>query len=370
MPRWRFCGDRLKRMGCYVEIDGSYGEGGGQILRTSLSLAALTGQALCLTHIRAARPKPGLAAQHLTAARAVATVCGGQLQGDAFGSQELKLVPGAVRAGPYEFNVAEERGSAGSVGLVLQSVLPPLLVGVGSVEVAVHGGTNVPWSPCFEYLAHVFGPCLALLGAEVVFERLRAGFYPHGGGTIVARGTLKRRLEALVLDEAPVLNEVVIAGVVSDRLPAHIGPRQVESCRRQLAEALPQGVGVKEIDERVPSGGPGTCILAAASATCGFAGFSAIGERGKPAETVGAEAGRELPDFLATHTHLDQRLSDQMLLYAALAEGPSTWTTPEITRHFRTNAHVVRRFLPVGIAWKEETTERWRVTVTPQPAPA
>ena len=248
MPRWRFCGDRLKRMGCYVEIDGSYGEGGGQILRTSLSLAALTGQALCLTHIRAARPKPGLAAQHLTAARAVATVCGGQLQGDAFGSQELKLVPGAVRAGPYEFNVAEERGSAGSVGLVLQSVLPPLLVGVGSVEVAVHGGTNVPWSPCFEYLAHVFGPCLALLGAEVVFERLRAGFYPHGGGTIVARGTLKRRLEALVLDEASVLNEVVIAGVVSDRLPAHIGPRQVESCRRQLAEALPQGVGDRKGD--------------------------------------------------------------------------------------------------------------------------
>ncbi len=351
--------------GARVEIDGSYGEGGGQILRTSLALAALTSRPLRITRIRAGRAKPGLAAQHLTAARAVAALCGGRLRGDDFGSQDLELLPGEVRGGSYEFDIAEERGSAGSVGLVLQALLPALLA-AGEANVTIHGGTNVAWSPCFEYLACVFAPCLALLGPRLDLSRPRAGFYPHGGGTLTAHIAASRPLRPLRLQDPPVLRDLVLHSVVSDRLPAHIGPRQIKGARRALADAGHDLSLCRETDDRPPSGGPGTGILAAARLDTGFAGFSAVGERGRPAEKVGAVAGSELARFLSSRAHLDRYLSDQILLYAAFADGDSTWATTEVTEHLRTHAHVLRHFLPVEVSWREEEDTRlWRVTVTP-----
>lgn len=350
----------------WVEIDGSYGEGGGQILRTSLALSALTGRPLRITNIRAGRPKPGLAAQHLTAVRAAAAVCSADVAGDHFGSKGVEFRPGRVGRGSWEFDVAAERGSAGATSLVLQAVLPAVLVGAGEGSITVHGGTNVPWSPSFEYLLHVFAPCLRLMGAELELDRPRAGFYPHGGGTIKARARLDGRLQPLQLAERGALGEIIIHSVTSDRLPAHIGRRQVEGCRRGLGAFADEAGRLRTVDERPPSGGPGTAVLAAARAAGGMAGFTAIGRRGRPAERVGREAGEQLAQFLRTGAALDERLSDQILIYAALADGPSTWTTPRITEHFQTNAYVIRQFVAVSIEWEEEMPERWRVSVSPR----
>jgi RNA 3'-terminal phosphate cyclase (ATP) len=204
------------------------------------------------------------------------------------------------------------------------------------------------------------------MGVEIRFHRFRAGFYPHGGGTVVVEGALRGPIAPLRLEAAPVLSDVVLISVVSNRLPSHIGPRQLKGCREALLAGAP-GLSVsREIDERPPSGGPGTSVIAVARGEHIFAGFSAIGERGKPAEKVGATAGAELAEFVKTRAHLDHYLSDQILIYAALAENQSTWTTSRITEHFRTNTYVIQRFLPVEVTLSEEERERWRVWVTPR----
>jgi RNA 3'-terminal phosphate cyclase (ATP) len=349
----------------WVEIDGLHGEGGGQILRTSLSLAAVTGKPVRISNIRANRKNPGLANQHLAAVRAAARICGGELRGDKLGSRFVELTPKAVRAGAYEFDVAAERGSAGSTGLVLQTVLPPLLMAGRRSEITVRGGTSVPWSPGFEYLRHVFAPCLAWMGASVGLQRPRAGFYPHGGGVVKATAKLEGGLGPLRLVERGEIVKIVVHSVVSDRLPEHIGPRQIEGCREALGEGGVQVRDVEGLSERPPSGGPGTSVCAAVWFEEGFGGCTAIGERGVSAEKVGAQAGRCLADFVRSGAAIDEHLSDQMLLYAALAEGASEWTTPAMTRHLETNADVIREFLPARLWWEQTGEAMWTVRVEP-----
>ncbi len=361
-------------MSDWVEIDGAQGEGGGQILRTSLSLAAVTGKAVRISNVRANRKNPGLSNQHLAAVRAVARICGGEVSGDKIGSRVVELSPRAVR-GPsagsgsgrtaWLFDVAAERGSAGSVGLVLQTVLPPLLMAGGSWEVEVHGGTNVPWSPCVEYLEHVFAPCLAWMGASVELERPRAGFYPAGGGVVKCRAELDGPLAPMrAINRGRVINALAHS-VVSDRLPEHIGPRQVKGCIDALRSDGAEVGLVGDLDEHVASAGPGTCVTAAVWFEHGFGGASALGEKGVPAEKIGAQAGRALAKFLRSGAAIDEHLSDQILLYAAMADGASEWTTPAVTTHLETNAEVIRAFLPAEIGWEKMDEEKWIVRVEP-----
>ncbi len=353
-----------------VEIDGAQGEGGGQILRTSLSLAAVTGKAVRIVNVRANRKSPGLSNQHLAAVRAVARLGGGEVSGDKIGSRVVELAPRAgapkvLRGTAWLFDVAAERGSAGSAGLVLQTVLPPLLMAGGPSEVEVHGGTNVPWSPCYEYLRHVFAPCLAWMGASVELERPRAGFYPQGGGVVKARVELEGNLEPMRAINRGRLIKAVAHSVVSDRLPEHIGPRQVKGCIDALrAEGAETGY-LGKLEEHVASAGPGTCVTAAVWFEHGFGGASALGEKGVPAEKIGAQAGHALAEFLRSGAALDEHLSDQILLYAALADGASEWTTPAVTRHIETNADVIRAFLPVEIGWERANEAKWIVRVEP-----
>ncbi len=351
-------------MSSMVVIDGSFGEGGGQILRTSLTLAAVTGRPVRIFKIRAGRPNPGLAAQHLTAVRAAAAVCGGRVRGDRIGSTEVIFEPGQPQAGEYEFDVAAERGSAGAASLVLQTVLPILLAAGGDSQVTIHGGTAVPWSPSYEYLAHVFVPALRRMDVWLEVSRPRAGFYPHGGGTIVARvrGSMPSGLN---LTERGKLRRIVIHSVVSQRLPAHIGPRQIAGCRQALGQWA-RRAEVEEIDDHVPAGGPGTAVAAAAQFESGFCGAIALGKRGKPAEKVGAEAGLELARVIESGAAVDAHLADQLLLYAAMAAGPSQFTCPEITGHLETNAHVIGNFVDVKVAWEEVDGGLWRVEVRPR----
>jgi len=317
-----------------LHLDGSYGEGGGQILRTSLSLSALLGVPVRVQGIRAGRPKPGLRPQHLTAVRALARVTAAEVTGAELDSQELTFRPRASQAGDYLFDVAEKTGSAGSVTLIAQALIPPLLRAAGPATLTLRGGTHVPWSPPAHYLAHVFLPALALLGAEVTMTLKRWGWYPRGGGEL--------RLE---VNPAPALAGVDWRGPppaaafqaisAASRLPEHVMRRQAARLKARLGESL----AVAEIE----AGGldPGSFVFLWGPR----AGFDALGARGKPAEKVADEVADAFLRFQQSRAALDRHLADQVVLYLAQARGPSRLTTEEVTSHLLTNVWVMEQFL-------------------------
>ena len=335
-----------------VVIDGSFGEGGGQVLRTSLALSALLGREVRIENIRAGRARPGLAAQHLAGVQATAQVCGARVEGARIGSTELSFSPGHIRGGAFRFDV----GTAGATTLVLQTILPCLLVAREASAVQITGGTNVLWSPPQEYLAHVFLPAIAAMGASARIECLRPGFYPKGGGRLEARVTpLSAPLRPLAWSERGELRSLTAFSVAEERLPAHIVRRQIEGAREALGP-----VGLRAETAHPESASPGTMLTIAARFERGAAGFSDSGERGKPAETVGREAGEQAARFLQGHASVDMHLADQLLLHAAIAGGETVYVTEHITEHLRTNAWVLAQFLEAEIEIDEDTG---RVTV-------
>ena len=333
-----------------IEIDGSYGEGGGQVLRTSLSLAALLGEPLVIRNIRAGRPKPGLAAQHVTCVRAAAAICGAEVHGDEIGSGAVEFAPDRVQAGDYHFDVADVQASAGSACLVLQTLLPPLLFADGPSRLHISGGTHVPWSPAFDYIMYAFLPAIRACGARVEARIERGGWYPRGGGKIEALiEPLAQPLQPCEFVHRGEIRRLTLASVVSRGLPDHIAGRQLAGLR-EAAAPLPE---LAHETMATLDGGPGTAALIAAEFDGGFAGFGALGERGRPAEQVGAEAGSDFARFMATSACIDAHLADQMMLYLALADGHSAATTPELTLHQQTNAWVIGQFLPAKFASRE-----------------
>jgi RNA 3'-terminal phosphate cyclase (ATP) len=354
-------------------IDGARGEGGGQILRTALSLSAITGRAVRLENIRANRPKPGLAAQHLTAVRAVAAVCGARLAGDELGSVALDFAPGGpVRSGVYHFDVAAARagGSAGSTTLVLQSLLPPLALCTGGSRVSIRGGTHMAWSPPFDYLRDVWLPALANLGIKAAAELRAWGWFPVGRGEIRAEisglgsdGRAGLRPVSL-LDRGPLRR--VFGRAVAANLPEHIARRMAERAGGLLSDHGIEGrVGAENV--RAACAGAGIFLTAAyENLRCGF---SALGRRGKPAEQVAEEAVDQLLVQHASGAALDLHLADQILLPLAFAAGPSRFSTERITGHLETNARVVERFGVARVDIEKGEGGTGKVTVIPQDAP-
>lgn len=332
-----------------IVIDGSQGEGGGQMLRTTLSLSAVSGRAVRLINIRAGRPKPGLAAQHLISCRAVAEVCGGCLTGAELGSQQIELHPGQPAGGEFRFDI----GTAGSTGLVLQSILPPLLLASHPSHVVLIGGTENAWSPVFSYLAEVFLPTLARMGPRVRVQRNRAGWYPRGGGEVEAWiEPLPGGLAPLRLPERGELQTLVCHSLAADHLPTHILTRQCQGAREPLGEL---GERLQCLEESLPAYSPGTTCVVAARFASGAGGFTALGARGKPAEQVGREAGEQLAEYLAQEATVDERLADQLQLYAALADGESEYLAPRLTGHLHTNAQVIEQVLGVPTTFTTTT---------------
>lgn len=315
-------------------LDGSYGEGGGQILRTSLSLAALLCQPVRIENIRARRPKPGLRPQHLTAVRALARITRAAVTGDDIGSTAITFKPQGIFPGDYTFDVAERTGSAGSVTLIAQALLPPLARATGPSELTLKGGTHVPWSPPAHYLSQVFFPALAELGLSVQLKLRRWGWYPQGGGEmrllIQPTGTL-----APVTWTKPPNRRAFRALSAAANLPEHVIERQ----RRRLAERLDWPVSIDQVQAQ--SQGKGSLVFLWGP----HAGFSALGARGKRAETVADEVADAFVRFRARQAATDLHLADQMVLYLALASGPSVIRTEEITSHLLTNIWVVEQFL-------------------------
>jgi RNA 3'-terminal phosphate cyclase (ATP) len=325
-----------------IKINGSHGEGGGQILRTSLAISAVLGQGAEIVDIRAGRKKPGLMPQHLTSCRAVATITGGKLEGAELGSTRLRFIPGTAKGGRYRFDVGEVKPSAGSVGLILQTILPPLAFTRRSSEITLLGGTHTPWSPPVDYLREVFLPAIARMGLRAQISMERWGWYPRGGGVVQGRVKPVPMISGCDFSERGSLLSVEGLSVVS-RLPMGIAQRQRQQALRRLqGEGLLVQIKVSE----VPSVGPGTFIFLASRFERATAGFSALGKRGKPAEAVADEAVDQLLAHLRSPGALDAHLADQLVLYMALAQGPSRLTTSAISTHLLTNIWVLEQFLP------------------------
>ena len=344
-----------------IEINGSWGEGGGQILRTSLSLAAITGKPLSLSRIRAGRPKPGLAAQHLTAVRAVAAICQAQVRGDQLGSMALEFIPTSYpQAGTYTFDVSQARegGSAGAVTLILQSVLLPLSLAQGNSSILLKGGTHVPWSPSVTYIDQVYLPILARLGVEATVQLGAWGWYPRGGGEVTLQIKGNSSLQGIQLLERGSLQQVRGLAVATE-LPSHIPQRMASRAEKLSRQARLKG----RIEPRREGGNaPGTGIFLTAEYELSRAGFSALGRRGLPAEAVAEMAVKNLLNFHASGAPVDAWLGDQILLPAALATQPSQYRTAQVTPHLETNAWAIQQF---GLAEVGIDRERQEVTVTP-----
>ena len=350
-----------------INIDGSYGEGGGQILRTCLSLATITGQPIRIDRIRAGRRKPGLAAQHITSVRAAANVCQARVEGDTLGSTTLEFIPTcSPQAGKYAFDVTEARegGSAGAVTLILQTILLPLALADGSSVVTLKGGTHVAWSPPVTYVEQVYLPMLSRMGVRSRIQLRAWGWYPQGGGEVELQVTGVESLQGIQLLDRGKLRQVSGLAVVTE-LPSHI-PQRMASRAENLLQELKEGerackIKIQPLRERGRA--PGAGIFLTAEYENSLAGFSALGRQGLPAERVAQMATEEFLDFHLSQAPIDKFLADQLLLPAALVSEASQYRVAEISSHLRTNAWAIAQFGLAKIAIDEDSRI---VTVEPR----
>jgi RNA 3'-phosphate cyclase len=338
-----------------IKIDGTHGEGGGQILRTALALSILSSQATRLCNIRGRRPKPGLMPQHLWAVEAAAKISHARVQGATLGSLELSFEPGIVSAGDYGFDI----GTAGAVMLVLQTVAIPLSFAHGNSRLAVTGGTHVPLSPSYEFFALHWAHILHRSGfrIEVILER--PGFYPKGGGRVRAAITPLRRAAPLRLLERGKLRRIYGVSLAA-ALDLSVAQRQMHQARTRLT---PLCADIDIEVKRLSSYSPGTALLLVAEFEHTQCAYGALGARGKPAERVADEAVDALLAFLAGDAAIDEHLADQLILPLAVADGVSELSIARITPHLVTNTDIVRLFLPVEITISGEIGMPGRVRI-------
>ena len=340
-----------------LTLDGSHGEGGGQILRSSLALSLITGQPFRIIRIRAGRSKPGLLRQHLAAVSAAAAIGEAEVQGATLCSQDLTFRPGRLRPGEHRFSV----GSAGSATLVAQTVIPPLLIADAPSTLQLEGGTHNPAAPPNEFLERTFLPLLTRMGPKLDADLHRPGFYPAGGGELTLRIDPASQLQPLHLTERGPVRDVRIEAMVAG-LPVSIAERETATALRHLD--LPEESA--EARELPNAYGPGNAVLVtieSESLTEIFAGF---GRRGVPAETVASEAAAEARRYLDSDVPVGEHLADQLLLPLALARGGS-FVTSQPSGHTTTNLDVIRRFLPVDFKVEEVEEGRWRVMISSVP---
>ncbi|TET36190.1 MAG: RNA 3'-phosphate cyclase [Planctomycetota bacterium] len=341
-----------------IEIDGSFGEGGGQIIRTSLALSCVTGKPFRVRNIRANRPKPGLAPQHLAGVRAAARICNAKLTGDKKRSREFSFEPGEIRNGEYRFDI----GTAGSISLLLQVIMPPLATAPGTSKITVTGGTHVSWCPTFDYLREIWARALARLGFEFKLEMKAAGYYPQGGGEVACTIEQAPGIKPLILNERGKLLRV--RGIsASSNLPGHVRRRQANRIRQRLNN-LDVPIEIERVDRPGPA--PGTAVIIIPEFENGFAGFTSLGKPRLKAELVAEKAVQEFREFMEKPGAVDRRLADQLLLPAALADGETVYTTTEITNHTLTNADIIQEFVDVSVKISGKIGEPGSIGVAPR----
>ncbi len=334
-----------------LTIDGSVGEGGGQILRTALGLALLTGEPVRVSRIRAGRKRPGLMRQHLTALRAAAALGGAEVTGDALGSTEITFAPKGVEPGEHHFAV----GTAGSTCLVLQTVLPALLTASGPTTLVLEGGTHNPLAPCFDFLERSFAPLINRMGARLALTLERAGFYPAGGGRL--------RVEVRPAPALAPLSLLERGARVSRTVTAIVAGLPVEVAKRELARAR-EVLGWDDATFRPrvqPHAlGPGNALLVEIESEHVTEVVTAVGERGVAAEVVAERAAAEALAYEASGVPVGEHLADQLLIPLALAKG-GAFRTVAPSRHTTTQAELVTRLTGVPIRLIDETKGAWRV---------
>jgi RNA 3'-terminal phosphate cyclase (ATP) len=335
-----------------IFVDGSTGEGGGQILRTSLTLSCITGKSLHIENIRAARRNPGLAKQHLSCVQAACQICNGQAQGATKGSQVLDFTPASIRSGDYHFDI----GSAGSASLVIQTILPALFLADKPSTVTVKGGTHNPMAPPFDFLDETFLLAIKTAGFDGICTLIKHGFFPVGGGKISFNIQPWQESKCKIIDLCNPNTEPLIYGrIYTAKLPEHVAQRQ----RKLLLQSKLNIHNVEHTDVK-DSDGPGNCAMIRLCSSERTTVFTAFGQRGKPSEQVISEVVGLTKDFLAGEAAVDRFLADQLLIYMALAKAGS-FTTNELSSHLKTNMEVIKKFLPVDFN-VEKLKQAYRIT--------
>lgn len=322
-------------------IDGSIGEGGGQVLRTALTLSVITGKSFALENIRSRRRKPGLMAQHLKAVESAAQVGRARVEGARLGSLHLRFEPTELCSGDFRFDI----GTAGSTSLVLQTILPALSLASTNSTLRLTGGTHVPWSPCFHFLKMHWLRYMREIGFDIALQLDRAGFYPRGGGNVLATVRPASHLRPLRLTERGALKRIRGVSAVAN-LSESIGERQRSQALKRLSH-LSKHIEIQTL--RIASLSRGSFLLLLAEFEKSQCCFCGLGALRKTAETVADEPVNEFLGFISTDGAIDPYLSDQLVLPLAMAQGSSEIRTSKITQHLTTNIDIVKRFLPVRV---------------------
>jgi RNA 3'-terminal phosphate cyclase (ATP) len=337
-------------------------EGGGQIVRTSLALAALTGKDVRVSKIREKRPNPGLQAQHVTAVKALAAICNAETEGLLIDSRELTFKPRSHVSGRFSFDV----GTAGSIPLILQALMPSATYAPDRVDFDLTGGTDVRWSPTVDYVRLVVLPVLQLMQYKARLNVHRRGHYPKGGGHVTMSIEPSRMLRSISLLEPEQFSGVEgISHCV--KLPSHVAQRQAASAKEILSSR-----GIRDVNiaietypsDRDPHIAPGSGITLLMKSTSGSViGADSIGERGKPAERVGEEAAMKLLSEIESKAPVDRHLGDILIPYMAVAEGRSEISVSQITMHTLTNIRVAEIVAGVKFDMQGELKKQGRIAV-------
>ena len=335
-----------------ITIDGSFGEGGGQILRTSLALSLVTGKPFTIRGIRAGRKKPGLMRQHLTAVNAAAEIGQAAIEGNRIGSQAFTFKPEMIKPGNYHFAI----GSAGSCTLVFQTILPALLIAGEPSEIILEGGTHNPFAPPFDFLEKAFLPVINRMGSRVDAILEKPGFYPAGGGRfkVSIRPAGLNRID--LLERGNIIHKTARASVAN--LPVKIANRELKVIREKLewSRELLKAVNVEN------SQGPGNILTVEIESDNITEVFTGFGEKGISAEKVAKRAVKAVQEYLAFDVPVGRYLADQLLIPMALAGG-GKFRTLSPTKHTTTNAEIIKKFLDVDIAINEYDQNRWEIEI-------
>jgi len=335
-----------------IQIDGSFGEGGGQIVRTSLALSVVTGTPFCICNIRAGRKKPGLMRQHLTAVNAAAQISDAETQGNELGSRSFIFNPGPVKTGRFQFAI----GTAGSCTLVLQTVLPALLRADGPSELILEGGTHNPYAPPFDFLAKSFLPLLSRMGATVWALLERPGFYPAGGGRFQVGIGPAQNLKPIELLERGSIHHKLAHAVVSN-LPISIAQRELKVISEELK------FDQEELKaSHIATNGPGNVLTVEIKSDALTEVFTGFGQRGVSAEKVAAGLVKLVQEYLNNDVPVGRYLADQILIPLALA-GEGRFRTLSPTLHTTTNIAIIKKFLDLDIQVTPFSEQGWEVQI-------
>lgn len=322
----------------FIRIDGAYGEGGGQILRTSVALSAITNKAIEVFNIRAKREESGLRPQHVTAIKAVASLCNADVENLSIGSSMIRFVPKEMHAGSMKMDV----GTAGSITMILQAVIPAVSLAGERADLELIGGTDVRWSPTFDYMRYVVRAAYKILGINFDVSVLKRGYYPAGGGIVKVSIEPCSKLNVMDMVSAPKVEPKMIS--VCSMLPKHVAERQIASA---LAKLQKENVKCNSYSASLEqSYSPGSSILIYSTSDYGpFIGGDSIGERGKPAEQVGAEATDKFLEAYLSNAPIDPHLADMLVLPLSLADGRSKFVVNRASQHLSTNLYIASKIV-------------------------